>query len=181
MKMKSAQRLSWVPLHGLPRWLPACALALCSMAAQAQTNSVNISVTGSIKTGTCNFTIANINLGTFQVNDFTGVGYTTNWVPTTVMRSNCDPAITDVHMQFNGTPDTSNPAYFAAVSTDGLSGLAIALGDANNASVAPNATVDWDVTNGATGYTVNAQFVQTMAAVATGQTTTPITVQFTYN
>lgn len=179
MKISFAKRLSWATHRAWKYGLIAFAVAACSIGAQAQTSSVNINITGEIKWGTCDFTIANIDLQTYPISTFKGVGTATGWKPTSVVRTNCDPALTRVNMQFTGTPDSTNPAYFAAISNDGLSGVAIELGDINQASLAPNATSFWNL-NGGTTYALYAQFVQTLGAVTSGQTNTPITVLFTY-
>lgn len=141
---------------------------------------LTVHFTGRFQSGTCSFTVPNVDLGNYQATTFTG-STTTSWRQITVTSSNCTSDITNIHMRFGGTADSNNGAYFAVRNTT-VSGLAIEVVNGSSQRVIPNVTtLTWSRAGIGLSYNLFARFVQTRPTITAGSVTTPITISFTYN
>lgn len=153
--------------------------------APAYSADLTINFTGTWKNGTCQFTVADLDLGTYQAPEFTG-NTTTPWKQTTIARSACTADIRQINMNVQGAEDSDNRAYFAAVGTlpgmDGTAtGVAIQLQSQGNVDITPGGTMlTWPVSTGST-YTLQARLVQTRPTVTPGGVKAPVTIQISYN
>jgi type 1 fimbria pilin len=147
----------------------------CAFALHAQTLTFNL--TGTILPGTCRWSVADVDLGTYNATLFTG-SYTTNWVDVPVSSSGCDPLVTTVHMRVTGNADVANAALFR-----GIAGIGIELQvKPNGAAIVPaGTTVNWNAASGGASYLYQARFRQSAATVASGTVRSPVTMNITYN
>lgn len=150
------------------------------VATPARSTDLTINFTGTWKNGTCNFTVPDTDLGTYDATYFTG-STLSPWKVFTVTRSNCTSDIRVVHMKFGGTADSNNSSYFGIKSATGnVTALAIQIMNLSNQNAVPNSTVfDWDYA--ANTYQFQARLAQTRPSVTAGTVKTPITIQITYN
>ncbi|MNN70567.1 Type-1 fimbrial protein, A chain precursor [compost metagenome] len=136
--------------------------------------------TGRFQSGTCSFSVPNVDLGSYQGNSFTG-STTTQWRLVRVTSSNCTTDITNIHMRFTGVADTTDNHYFA-VRNGTASGVAIELVNGSSQRVTPNVTsFTWSRAAIGASYDLFARFTQTRPTLTAGSVSTPITINFTYN
>ena len=155
-------------------------LLLGTLALPALGQDLTVRFTGRFQPGTCNFSVPNVDLGSYQASTFTG-NTVTPWRRITVTSSNCTSDITHIHMRFSGVADSDNSNYFAARNTT-ASGVAIELVNGSSQRVTPNVTsFTWSRSAIGTSYDLFARFVQTRPALTAGALSTPITISFTYN
>ncbi|MBA0386492.1 type 1 fimbrial protein [Stenotrophomonas maltophilia] len=155
-------------------------LLLGALALPALGQDLTVRFTGRFQPGTCNFSVPNVDLGSYQANTFTG-NTVTPWRQVTVTSSNCSSDITHIHMRFSGVADGNNSAYFAVRNTT-ASGVAIELVNGASQRVTPNVTTfTWSRSGIGPSYNLFARFVQTRPTLTSGSVTTPITISFTYN
>lgn len=134
---------------------------------------------GRFQSGTCNFSVPNADLGSYQATSFTG-STSTPWRTVTITSSNCTSDITNIHMRFSGVADSNNSNYFAVRNTT-ATGVAIELNN-GGLRVVPNVTtLNWSRAVTGVSYSVLARFVQTRPTLTSGTVSTPITINFTYN
>lgn len=156
----------------------AVSTLLFSGAATLQAQSLTFNLTGTILPGACRLSAADVDLGTYNTTDFTGVGTTQAFVDVPISSSGCDPLITTLHMQVSGTADAANNAYFK-----GVSGIGIELQQKSPVTaIAPaGTTVNFTASTAATTYYLQARFRQTVATVAAGTVSSAVTILATYN
>lgn len=158
----------------------ACVLLFSVLPATGAAQDLTVRFTGRFQPGTCNFSISNVDLGSYEGNSFTG-STTTPWRRVTVTSSNCTTDITNIHMRFSGVADSNNSNYFAVRNTT-ASGVAIEMINGASQRVIPNVTTfDWSRAAIGASYNLSARFVQTRPTLTAGTVSTPITIQFTYN
>lgn len=158
----------------------SCLVVLVAIAFPALSQDLTVRFTGRFQPGTCNFSVPNVDLGSYQSNTFTGATVTP-WRTVVVTSSNCSTDITTIHMRFSGTADSNNSNYFAIRNTT-ASGVAIELVNGGLRRVVPNVTTfDWSRAGIGVSYNLFARFVQTRPTLTAGSVSTPITITFTYN
>lgn len=162
--------------------LIAAFLSLAMVPLTARAADLTINFSGAFKRGTCAFTVADVDLGSYKATLFTGA-FTTPLKPVVVNASSCTSDIATIHMKFDGTADSNDSQYFAVNNVTGnVSGVGVELVDGANQTVVPNTTtLDWSIGSTGLSYTLNARFAQTLPVVTSGSISTPITIQFTYN
>lgn len=136
---------------------------------------------GRFQPGTCQFSVADVDVGTFDAPYFTANPQSPA-VSFTLNRSSCASDLRVLHVRMAGTADSSDARYFAVPASGGVRGLAVWLYTPAQQTLAPNqAGFDW-LTNGtpAAGHLLNARLVRT-GTVTAGTIRTPVTVQITYN
>ncbi|WP_250627108.1 fimbrial protein [Pinirhizobacter soli] len=149
-------------------------LLFCIPAIQAQT--LNFNLTGTITPGVCQFTVADVDLGTYSAALFTG-SYSTTAVDVPVTIQRCDPLVTAVRMDVSGEADAADSNLFK-----GVAGIGIDLRSALNGVIRPAGTrVNYNPNTGGGTYTFKAKFKQSAATVAAGTVKAPITITVTYN
>lgn len=157
-----------------------CLVLLGAFAVPALGQDLTVRFTGRFQPGTCNFSVPNVDLGSYQAATFTGNSMTP-WRRITITSSNCSTDITTIHMQFSGVADSNNSNYFAVRNTT-ASGVAIELINGSSQRVIPNVTrFDWSRAGIGVSYDLLARFVQTRPTLTAGTVSTPITINFTYN
>lgn len=152
-----------------------CAALLLAATSTAHAQSVTFNLTGEILPGVCQFTAADVDLGTYYATDFTGA-FNGAWVNVPIQVTRCDPLITRIAMRVTGLADTAQAAYFR-----GIAGVGIELqqGTTNAAIVPAGTTLAY--TTAAGTYMLRARLHQSAASVAAGRISSPVTISLTYN
>ncbi|MEG0186614.1 MAG: fimbrial protein [Stenotrophomonas sp.] len=147
----------------------------------SQAADLTLRFTGRFQPGTCQISVADVDVGTFDAPYFTAnpqspaVGFT-------LSRSGCGSDLRVLHIRMAGAADGSDPRYFAIPAAGGVRGLAVWLYTPAQQTLAPNqAGFDW-LTSGtpAAGHLLYARLVRT-GTVSAGTLRAPVTVQVTYN
>lgn len=136
---------------------------------------------GRFQPGTCQFSVADVDVGTFDATYFTANPQSPA-VSFTLNRSSCASDLRVLHVRMAGTADSSDARYFAVPAGGGVRGLAVWLYTPAQQTVAPNQPgFDW-FTSGtpAAGHLLYARLVRT-GTVSAGTIHIPVTVQVTYN
>mgnify|MGYP000505797281 CR=1 FL=1 len=147
----------------------------------SQGADLTLRFTGRFQPGTCQLSVADVDVGTFEATYF-AANPQSPAVSFTLNRSNCASDLRVLHVRMAGTADDSDPRYFAVPADGGVHGLAVWLYTPSQQTLAPNqAGFDW-FTNGtpAAGHLLYARLVRT-GMVSAGTFRTPVTVQVTYN
>jgi len=163
------------------RWL--LAVLCCLASAPALAADLTVRFTGRFLPGTCQFSVADIDLGTFDA-PFFDTRRESPAVPFVLKRSNCTTDLRTLHVRFVGTADGTSADHFAIPTAGGVRGLAVRIQSQLGELYAPNRPAfDWQTNGGAFGErAINALLIRTGAtAVTAGTIRTPITVQVTYN
>lgn len=158
-----------------------CALLLASFAPSLQAADLTVRFTGRFQPGTCDISVADVDVGTFEAPSFDTVGVTTP-VPFEIKRSRCPNELLTLHVMLTGAVDASSANYFAIPDTGGVTGLAIRISNTANRVIQPNQrAADWFTSGTEQGvYALRAGLVK-VGTVTAGTIRTPITVQITYN
>ncbi len=159
--------------HGL---CAAIVFAAASLASPAQAQSVTFNLTGEVLPGVCQFTVNDVDLGSYVATQFTGA-FNGAWVNVPVQVTRCDPLITKIAMRITGVADASKATYFR-----GLTGVGVELqqGIAPNTPIVPAGTT-LSYTTAAGTYMLRARMAQTAASVAAGRFSAPVTITLSYN
>jgi len=149
----------------------------CVLATPARAADLTINFTGSFARGTCAFSVANVNLGTYAAPDFATTPQTP-WQRVRIVRNSCTSDISMIHTTFAGTPHPNNTALWR-VST--IAGLAVEMQnmDAVPVRMSPGTVIDWPPSF--SSYDLNARFSRVSAITSYGAVTVPVTLTFTYN
>jgi major type 1 subunit fimbrin (pilin) len=158
--------------------LLAGTLVMATTDSRADT-SLSFNATGSIKAGVCRFTVADVDMKSFDYALFTGVGYATPWNNVAIVSQGCDQSVTKVGMSFLGTADADVSNLFKV--TGGTSGIGVELLSPNDIQAVPNgARIDLNPIGAGATYAFKARFKQTRAQVTPGIGNAAITVQISY-
>ena len=159
------------------------ALVLAAVAPSLQAADLTVRFTGRFQPGTCELSVADVDVGTFEAPAFATVGATTP-VPFELKYTNCASELLVLHLRFVGPADARLPDYFAIPASGGVRGLAVRL-QSPGGLIRPNQNAFDVPTQGAEqgAVTLRASLVRTggVSDVTAGSIRTPITVQVTYN
>ncbi|MBH1625602.1 fimbrial protein [Stenotrophomonas pavanii] len=161
------------------RWLLLA--LLCGAALPVAAADLTVRFTGRFLAGTCQLSVQDVDLGTFQATYF-ATSTQSPAVAFVLERKNCSDDLRTLHVRFVGTADSSNASYFAIPATGGVRGLAIRLQSATGTLYAPNQPAfDWPTSGGSAGQLDLGALLVRTGNVTAGAIRTPITVQVTYN
>ena len=136
---------------------------------------LTINFTGSFARGTCVFSVADVDLGTYAAPDFNATP-TTPWKIVRINRNSCTSDISMINMTFSGTQHPSNPALWQ-VNTIG--GLAVEMQNLDPQQVSPGTAISWPATW--VRYDLQARFSRVSPITSYGAVSVPVTLTFTYN
>jgi len=161
------------------RLLLAIAMLLSALPLQAADLTVRFS--GRFQPGTCQFSVADVDVGTFEAPYFSS-NPSSPAVSFVLNRSSCAADLRVLHVRLAGNADSSDARYFAVPANGGVRGLAVHLYTSGRQTLAPNQPgFDWYTSGSAAGgYLLYAQLIRT-GTVTAGTLRTPVTVQVTYN
>jgi len=154
----------------------ATGMALIAIA-PARAADLTINFTGSFARGTCVFSVADVDLGTYAAPDFNATP-TTPWKVVRINRNSCTSDISTIHTTFAGAPHPNNAGLWQ-VST--IAGLAVEMQnlDASPVRMSPGSRIDWPSTFAR--YDLMARFSRVSAITSYGAVSVPVTLTFTYN
>lgn len=149
----------------------------CVLAAPARAADLTINFTGSFARGTCAFSVANVDLGTYAAPDFAATPQTP-WKRVRIVRNSCTSDISMIHTTFVGASHPSNTALWQV---GNIAGLAVEMQnmDAVPVRMSPGTVIDWPPSFAS--YDLNARFSSVSAITSYGAVTVPVTLTFTYN
>jgi type 1 fimbria pilin len=138
---------------------------------------LTINFTGSFARGTCAFSVANVNLGTYAAPDFATTP-TTPWQRVRIVRNSCTTDISMIHTTFTGTAHPSSAGLWR-VNT--IAGLAVEMQNMDTVPVrvSPGTVINWP--SSFPNYELNARFSRVSAITSYGAVSIPVTLNFTYN
>lgn len=148
-------------------------------AANARAQTLSFNLTGRIQASTCQFATSYTALASTPVSLFVHVGSRLRPIGLNLIVTQCDPAISIVHLRFSGPADSNDPTIFR-----GIDGIGVHLGtfpDASTQILPSGTTLDYVPTKGGFTTKLLAAYYQTAETVAVGKFATPVTVQMTYN
>lgn len=149
----------------------------CVLAAPARAADLTINFTGSFARGTCNFSVADVDLGDYKASDF-DTNRQSAWKRVRIVRNSCTTDISMIHTTFGGTP---HPGDTALWQVNNILGLAVEMQNLDTVPVrmSPNSVIDWPPSF--VSYDLNARFSRVSAITSYGAVSVPVTLTFTYN
>ena len=138
---------------------------------------LTINFTGSFARGTCAFSVANVDLGTYAAPGFDTTP-TTPWQRVRIVRNSCTSDISMIHTTFSGTPHPNNTALWGANTIDGLA-VEMQNRDAVPVRMSPGTVINWPPSFPA--YDLDARFSRVSVITSYGAVSVPVTLTFTYN
>ncbi|WP_250627109.1 fimbrial protein [Pinirhizobacter soli] len=149
----------------------------CVLAAPARAQDLTINFTGSFAQGTCAFSVADVDLGTYAAPDFATTPQTP-WQRVRIVRTSCTSNISTIHTTFAGTQHPNNAALWRV---NNIAGLAVEMQnrDAVPVRMSPGSVINWPSTS--ENYDLDARFSRVSAITSYGAVSIPVTLTFTYN